>query len=151
EAVRLALAEEGQDCVLGGRDGGHAASRLGVWGRRLVSGACSLIVTTSNPLRHPGGKMRRGRILIVAMALLIAACSNGGTTTTEGPSLSGELLVSAAASLTDAFAEVGEAFNEVFPDVNVVFNFGPSSGLREQIIEGAPADVFASANTSNMD
>lgn len=97
--------------------------------------------------------MRRWRASIAALALLVAACSNGsgGTTTTEGPSLSGELLVSAAASLTDAFAEVGEAFNEVYPDVNVVFNFGPSSGLREQIIEGAPADVFASANTSNMD
>jgi molybdate transport system substrate-binding protein len=57
----------------------------------------------------------------------------------------------AAASLTDAFDEVGTAFEDDNPDVNIEFNYGPSSGLREQIIAGAPADVFASANTSNMD
>jgi len=61
------------------------------------------------------------------------------------------LLVSAAASLTDAFAEVESAFEEENRDVDVVLNLGSSSALREQILEGAPADVFASANTSNMD
>ncbi len=61
------------------------------------------------------------------------------------------MLVSAAASLTDAFAEVEAAFEDANPGVDVVLNLGPSSGLREQILEGAPADVFASANTSNMD
>jgi molybdate transport system substrate-binding protein len=60
-------------------------------------------------------------------------------------------LVSAAASLTDAFGEIEVVFEEANPDVDVVLNLGPSSGLREQILEGAPADVFASANTSNMD
>ena len=57
----------------------------------------------------------------------------------------------AAASLTDAFDEVGAAFEEANPDVTVEFNFAASSALREQILAGAPADVFASANTSNMD
>lgn len=61
------------------------------------------------------------------------------------------MLVSAAASLTDAFAEVESAFEEENRDVDVVLNLGSSSALREQILEGAPADVFASANTSNMD
>lgn len=90
---------------------------------------------------------------VVALALIASACFNGGATTTTpgGSDLSGELLVSAAASLTDAFAALGEAFNAGHPEVEIVFNFGPSSGLREQILEGAPADVFASANPSNMD
>ena len=74
---------------------------------------------------------------------MVIACS--------GSSVEGELLVSAAASLTDAFAEIESAFEEANPDVDVVLNLGSSSALREQILEGAPADVFASANTSNMD
>ena len=61
------------------------------------------------------------------------------------------MLVSAAASLTDAFAEVETAFEAANPGVDIVLNLGSSSSLREQILEGAPADVFASANTSNMD
>ena len=57
----------------------------------------------------------------------------------------------AAASLTDAFTSIGDAFQAAHPDVDVTFNFAGSSALREQILAGAPADVFASANTSNMD
>lgn len=63
----------------------------------------------------------------------------------------GEVLVSAAASLTDAFGEIETEFEAANPSIDVLLNVGPSSGLREQILEGAPADVFASANTSNMD
>lgn len=59
--------------------------------------------------------------------------------------------MSAAASLTDAFAEVESAFEETHPGVDVVLNLGGSSALREQILEGAPADVFASADRSNME
>jgi molybdate transport system substrate-binding protein len=81
--------------------------------------------------------------LACAVALL-AACSGGDE-------VGGQVLVSAAASLTDAFGEIEVVFEEANPDVDVVLNLGPSSGLREQILEGAPADVFASANTSNMD
>jgi molybdate transport system substrate-binding protein len=74
---------------------------------------------------------------------VLAAC--GGVTERD------ELLVSAAASLTDAFAEIESAFEDANPGIDVVFNLGASSALREQILEGALADVFASANTSNMD
>lgn len=87
----------------------------------------------------------------------MAACGGSGNETTTTPTanaeagLAGELLVSAAASLTDAFAEVEAAFETANPGVDVVLNLGSSSSLREQILEGAPADVFASANTSNMD
>lgn len=83
--------------------------------------------------------------LLMALVVVLAACGD------DGGSVEGELLVSAAASLTDAFADVEAAFEDANPDVDVVLNLGSSSSLREQILEGAPADVFASANTSNMD
>ena len=88
--------------------------------------------------------MRRARLIVTTCVLgIVLACS--------GSSVEGELLVSAAASLTDAFAEMESVFEEANTDVDVVLNLGSSSALREQILEGAPADVFASANTSNMD
>lgn len=83
------------------------------------------------------------RLTIALIAVAVGACGGGAA--------SGEVNVSAAASLTDAFIEVEAEFEAANPDVDVILNFGPSSGLREQILEGAPADVFASANTSNMD
>ena len=95
---------------------------------------------------------RYGLALLIAIVLTIAACtSTSGDTTTTASGLEGQVLVSAAASLTDAFGEVETAFEAANPGVDVVLNLGASSDLREQIIEGAPADVFASANTSNMD
>jgi molybdate transport system substrate-binding protein len=63
----------------------------------------------------------------------------------------GTVTVFAAASLTDAFGEVAEAFMVDNPDVTVELNLAGSSTLREQILAGAPSDVFASANLSNMD
>lgn len=61
------------------------------------------------------------------------------------------VLVSAAASLTDVFAEIESVYEDIHPGVDVILNFGGSSALREQILEGAPVDVFASANRENMD
>jgi molybdate transport system substrate-binding protein len=61
------------------------------------------------------------------------------------------LTVFAAASLTDAFTEIGAAFEAANPGVTVVFNFANSRALSTQIEEGAVADVFASANTKEMD
>jgi molybdate transport system substrate-binding protein len=63
----------------------------------------------------------------------------------------GELTVFAAASLTDAFNELGPLFESQQPPARVVFNYGPSSGLRTQIENGAPADVYASADEAQMD
>ncbi len=56
----------------------------------------------------------------------------------------------AAASLTDAFTELGAAFEVAYPGTDVTFNFGGSSSLANQIVEGAPADVFASADVKTM-
>lgn len=60
------------------------------------------------------------------------------------------LTVFAAASLSDAFEEIALAFEAENPGVDVIFNFGGSSSLAAQLAEGAPADVFASANTAQM-
>lgn len=59
--------------------------------------------------------------------------------------------VFAAASLVDAFTEIGEAFEKAHPDWDIEFNFASSSDLATQIVEGARADVFASADTKNVD
>jgi molybdate transport system substrate-binding protein len=61
------------------------------------------------------------------------------------------LTVYAAASLTKTFEEIGAEFEKQHDGVNVEFSFGGSSDLVAQIQEGAPADVFASADTANMD
>lgn len=60
------------------------------------------------------------------------------------------MTVFAAASLTAAFTEIGDAYTAEHPGAEVVFNFAASSELVTQIGEGAPADVFASADRSNM-
>jgi molybdate transport system substrate-binding protein len=63
----------------------------------------------------------------------------------------GELVVSAAASLTHAFKEIGSEFERARPGIKVVFNFAASDVLLRQIIEGAPVDAFASADEEAMD
>ncbi|MEO8921545.1 MAG: molybdate ABC transporter substrate-binding protein [Caldimonas sp.] len=78
--------------------------------------------------------------MLVATALgLIAATSSAA-----------ELTVSAAASLTNAFNDVGAAFENANPDIKVQFNFGASGALLQQIAKGAPVDVFASADEETM-
>mgnify|MGYP000468812115 CR=1 FL=1 len=61
-----------------------------------------------------------------------------------------ELIVSAAASLTDAFSDIEPAFEKAHPGVDVVMNFASSGALYRQIEQGAPADVYASANPKWM-
>lgn len=65
--------------------------------------------------------------------------------------LAADLVVSAAASLTNAFKQLGEQFERAHPDTKVVLNFGASDVLMQQIVKGAPADVFASADQRAMD
>jgi len=60
------------------------------------------------------------------------------------------LLVMAAASLADAFGEMEVAFEAANPDIDIQVNLAGSSALREQIVQGAPADVFASANAQTV-
>lgn len=62
-----------------------------------------------------------------------------------------DLLVSAAASLSNAFKDIGEAFEKQNPGSKVVFNFAASGVLLRQMEQGAPVDVFASADEATMD
>jgi molybdate transport system substrate-binding protein len=92
--------------------------------------------------------VRRLAILAAIPMVLAAACGDPGDAEgTDGT----ELTVSGAASLTDAFGDIGAAFEQEHPGATVTFNFGPSDGLATQIIEGAPVDVFASASPAWMD
>lgn len=86
--------------------------------------------------------MKRGVALLIGAVSLLVSCSASNDNS--------EVLVMAAASLSDAFAEIEEAFEAVHPDIDVRLNLAGSSSLREQILEGAPADVFASANFNTM-
>ena len=79
---------------------------------------------------------------LVAAASVLAACGGDGGRD--------ELVVFAAASLGDAIDEIGAAFESTRDDVDVVVSTAGSSSLREQILDGAPAAVFASANDATM-
>jgi molybdate transport system substrate-binding protein len=62
-----------------------------------------------------------------------------------------DLTVSAAASLTNAFNEIGKAYEQAQPGTRVLFNYGSSGALLQQIARGAPVDVFATADLETMD
>ena len=104
-----------------------------------------------------------GLAIPLAVVALLVAC--GGDDDDAGPTapglsstsvtshadeLTGEITVFAAASLTEAFNKVGGAFQKTHPETKLTFSFAASSALATQINEGAPADVFASADQAQM-
>ena len=101
--------------------------------------------------------MNKRWIGAVAAVLLLgtsAACGSDATADKGSSSSKPEaktLTVYAAASLTGTFTEIGKKFEAAHEGVTVKFSFGGSSDLVAQIQQGAPADVFASADTKNMD
>ena len=94
--------------------------------------------------------------LSVVVALALAGCSSAGepavtpAATESSAALEGTITVFAAASLTATFTELAAQFEAANPGTTVELNFAGSSDLVTQIAEGAPADVFASADTKNM-
>ncbi|NLM05071.1 MAG: molybdate ABC transporter substrate-binding protein [Clostridiales bacterium] len=101
-------------------------------------------------------------LLIFILILATAACSN--STSTDG--LDGEdlnikspvenpgkvdITVSAAISLTDALDDIKTIYEEDNPNVHIIYNFGSSGSLMQQIQEGAPVDIFLSAAQKQMD
>jgi molybdate transport system substrate-binding protein len=93
--------------------------------------------------------MRPGILTAALVAVLVtASCgSDGGAGDGTAPA---DVTVFAAASLTAAFTELGDAFTAANPGADVTFSFAGSSELVAQLREGAPADVFASADLANM-
>ncbi|WP_138445447.1 molybdate ABC transporter substrate-binding protein [Sinomonas susongensis] len=91
----------------------------------------------------------------VALALALTACGGAPQAVNSGsasPSATsgGSVTVFAAASLTATFTELGHDFEAAHPGSKVNFSFGGSSDLVSQLQNGAPADVFASADQANM-
>ncbi len=93
--------------------------------------------------------------LLASLLLYLTGCNpsvgalanpSGGRATPDPVTLT----IFAAASLTDAFAEIGGQFEAANPEIELVFNFAGSQQLAQQLSQGAPADVFASANQRQM-
>ena len=91
-------------------------------------------------------------LLAAATALSLTAC--GGTEAASGDTAAGqetELVVFAAASLTETLNQIAEDYKTVAPDVTLTFNFDSSGTLKTQIEEGAVCDLFISAGQKQMD
>ena len=104
--------------------------------------------------------MKIAVLAAAAAALLLCSVSGCGSneqassTSSSGASSSaagGKLIIFAAASLKQPFTDIGEQFETDNPGSDVEFSFAGSSDLVTQLTQGAPADVFASADTNNMD
>lgn len=110
----------------------------------------------ASPVRQRRSVAKFTLCLLVLLYLLVPAC-RGGTETSSGPGNSprgdyaGALTVFAAASLTDAFTEMGAEFQRANTRARVTFNFASSTALRTQLEQGANADIFASADQAQMD
>lgn len=93
-------------------------------------------------------------LLAACMAVSLTACSSGGGTDASANADGGEpteLVIFAAASLTETLEQIAEDYKKVAPDVTLTFNFDSSGTLKTQIQEGADCDVFISAAQKQMD
>ncbi|SDC15880.1 molybdate transport system substrate-binding protein [Paenibacillus sp. UNCCL117] len=104
-------------------------------------------------MRHHGIKL-----LLLAGLLLPAGCGKEGVKGGEQqagsapvPGKQVELLVSAAASLTDSLNELETAYTKLHPEVKLIFNYAASGTLQQQIEQGAPSDLFLSAGAKQME
>lgn len=99
--------------------------------------------------------MHRWWVGLLVLTLATSACvqaeaQRSGSSSAE-PTVAGDVTVFAAASLTEAFEQIGQTFEAEHPSATLRFNFAGSHQLAAQIVEGAPADVFASADRTQMD
>ena len=100
-------------------------------------------------------------VAVAALVVVLAACGSdgasrstttaraAGASTTAGP-LRGTITVSAAASLTEAYTQIAKDFEATHPGTKVTLDFDSSGTLAQQILDGAPVDVFTSADEANM-
>jgi molybdate transport system substrate-binding protein len=96
------------------------------------------------------------RALLLAALVTVVSC--GGSSQSQEPTGSaasgappnGTITIFAASSLTNAFDRVGDELTRLYPATRYTFNYGSSSTLATQIVNGAPADVFASADELNL-
>jgi molybdate transport system substrate-binding protein len=90
------------------------------------------------------------RTVAPTLAALLAVLAVVACSTRAAPDRVDHVTVLAAASLTDVFTSIGADFEKANPGVRVSLAFGSSSTLAQQIVNGAPADVFAAANEATM-
>ncbi|SHE79673.1 molybdate ABC transporter substrate-binding protein [Streptoalloteichus hindustanus] len=93
--------------------------------------------------------MRARALLPTLVALVVAVAACGSDAGRAAPRRT--VTVLAAASLTEVFGRLEQRFEADHPGVDVRLSYGGSSDLAQQIVNGAPADVFAAANTATMD
>lgn len=158
EAVRGSLGEQREHNPLvqgqiAARHGVNTFAQPASWRKlaRLETKRLLLVtVRPSSPVRSRSVYAAAGAAFLAVAA---SGCGDGGAGSTGAGSgdLDDPVRVFAAASLAEAFGEIEMAFEAAHPGVDVELNLAGSSSLREQILEGAPADVFAPADESNMD
>jgi molybdate transport system substrate-binding protein len=89
-------------------------------------------------------------VSLAFVLVILSGCGAGAQSAASPTPLTGSISVYAAASLTAAFQSIGGSFDKLHPGAKTQFNFGGSSTLVTQIKEGAPGDLFASADQPNM-
>lgn len=101
----------------------------------------------------------RSAVIVLALTCAAASCGTGETSApgdaspdgpADGSAVQGTVTVFAAASLTGTFSQLAAEFERANPGATVVLNLGASSALAQQILSGAPADVFAAASPATM-
>ena len=99
----------------------------------------------------PNGRIRERLVRCVVATCAILSLLSTSSGAVAQSDVRGTITVSAAASLRDAFTEIGKAFRVRYPEAKVRFNFGSSATLVTQISAGAPVDVAAFADRATMD
>jgi molybdate transport system substrate-binding protein len=111
-------------------------------------------------VRNPD--LTRNLFVLLAFCMLLAACGQSNNTTSTGSNSSSgnssatatpssvTLKVFAAASLKSSFTAIQKQYQQAHPEVTITYNFAGSQALVQQIAQGAPADIFASADQKNM-
>lgn len=95
--------------------------------------------------------IRKPALMILTFLLLVSACRPQVDSLVNQKSNNQQLTIYAAASLVSAFTDLGQAFEAVHPGVKVVTSFAGSQQIAQQLSQGAPGDIFASANKKQMD
>ncbi len=108
-------------------------------------------------IRRPAGRAALLALVPLVASMVLAACGSGDDAPAAGSSAgasttpqAGTLIVFAAASLNATFTQIGADFSKANPGTKVTFSFAGSSDLVANLVGGAPADVFASADTATM-
>jgi molybdate transport system substrate-binding protein len=115
---------------------------------------CFSLTETMRLVRNATKRLRVASLSVIlagASTAVAASTDTVGATARTTDSFSGDITVSAAASLTEPFVALGRQFRKRHPQVRVRFNFASTSSLVAQIQNGAPVDVFASADMASQD